>query len=198
LTVERAKPIIEWEERGSPLRWIGVLLAMGVAAAVGFLVGRDIIGERYVRRTVVPVRVPYASARSGAIGEPTVTVTPTGQESAVGGLAGRAIEQVEVKTELGGAPAANAEKRPRAPEPTPPKPKRYTVQVGVFLDSENSRLLQEDLKNRGYSSHLKTAEEGGQKLTRVRIGSYPNPDAAAAAAEEMWQQGYRVIVVPED
>jgi cell division septation protein DedD len=192
LTVERAKPIIEWEERGSPLRWIGVLLAMGVAAAVGFLVGRDIIGERYVKRTVVPVRLPYASARSGAIGEPMATVTPTGQEA----LAGRAIEQVEVRTELGRAAAANAGKRPRAPGPTPPK--RYTVQVGVFLDSENSRLLQEDLKNRGYSSHLKTAEEGGQKLTRVRIGSYPNPDAAAAAAEEMWQQGYRVIVVPED
>lgn len=171
------------------MRWTGVVLAIVAAAAVGFLVGRDIIGERYVKRTAVPVRVPYASARSGGIGESVVRVTPIEQE---------AIEQVEVRSEPGTTPTVQTEKPLPAPKPTPAKPTRYAVQVGVFLDPENSRLLREDLRNRGYSSRVEAKEEGGQKLTRVRVGSYPNADAAAAAAEEMWQQGYRVIVVPEN
>jgi cell division septation protein DedD len=164
---------------------------MAGAVALGFLVGRDIIGERYVRRTSVPVRVPYASARPGNVGKSVATVTPLEEE---------AVEQVEVRShpKTASPRPSSTENLSSSLQPKAPKPKRYTVQVGVFLGLANSRLLQEDLKNRGYSSHVSTAAEGGQKLTRVRVGSYPNPDAAAAAAEEMWQQGYRVVVVPED
>ena len=75
--------------------------------------------------------------------------------------------------------------------------RRFTLQVGAFLDERNTRVLVEDLNNRGYRASVKTDRNPSGAMHRVQTGSFTDEAAARRAADELRREGYTAVVTPE-
>lgn len=74
----------------------------------------------------------------------------------------------------------------------------FSVQVGAFTSGENARNLAETLRGRGYDVHHVTIREAsGRGLIAVRLGRYPDRQAAEAAAAEFRRAEGRDAIVRE-
>lgn len=176
----------------------GVLCAVAFLAAVGvggYVLGRDVIGEHYLKPQASPVTVP------GSVGEPTPaeTVPPTppllGSDPFAFLSKGKRVSKKPADRERPASSAEAGEEAARSAEAQGPR--RYTIQVGIYLDEENSRLLQEDLRNRGYLSRVTKEQDSGRTVHRVQMGPYSSEEAAQRMADELRAQGYRVNVIPQ-
>jgi peptidoglycan lytic transglycosylase len=73
----------------------------------------------------------------------------------------------------------------------------YAVQVGSFTDRSRAASLRDAIERELGLSGVAVNEGvlGGETVYRVRIGSYPDPEAARAAARRLAERGYRGIIV---
>jgi hypothetical protein len=164
------------------------VLMIAVCGAGGYFIGRDVIAERYLK----PGASALAPFSSGAPSQPGEN-SPQGVRL----LGSDPFVYVERRTGTARTPGAKGAGRAAGIRGGAAKPRRYTVQVGVFLDKEKSRLLQEELNNRGYSARLREVQDQGRMMHRVEAGSFADEQEARRMQEELSYQGYRVIVVPE-
>ena len=187
--MERAGGCHRLGERGSARSRVALGIALVVACVFGgYLLGRDVVGEHYLK--------PGASATpAGALGKPSGAPG----DSAKGAQILGSDPFIYLERKEGQRKAAGRSGAPRTTDrEAAPKPRRYTVQVGVFLDEGKSRLLQEELNNMGYSARLKDVKQQGKTVHRVQAGSFASEEEARRMTQELQQQGYRVIVVPEE
>jgi hypothetical protein len=186
--MERAGGCRRLGERGSARSKVALGIALVVVCVFGgYLLGRDVVGEHYLK--------PGASAApAGALGKPSGAPG----DSAKGAELLGSDPFIYLERKEGQRKAAGGSGAPRTNVSEAPKPRGYTVQVGVFLDEKNSRLLQEELNNKGYSARLKDVKQQGKTVHRVQAGSFASEQEAQRMTQELQQQGYRVIVVPEE
>jgi len=164
------------------------VLVIAVCGVGGYFMGRDVIAERYLKPGASAL-APFSSGGPSQAGENS----PQGVRL----LGSDPFVYVERRTGTARTPGPKAASAATRTGGTAAKPRRYTVQVGVFLDKEKSRLLQEELNNRGYSARLKDVNDQGTSMHRVEAGSFATEQEAQAMKEELAHEGYRVIVVPE-
>jgi rare lipoprotein A len=91
---------------------------------------------------------------------------------------------------------------PAAPDVAPAGPRSpstfaYTVQVGSFTDRGRAAGLRDAIERDLGPSGVAISEGalGGETVYRVRVGSYPDREAARAAARRLGERGYRGIIV---
>ncbi|GAB6040806.1 SPOR domain-containing protein [Endothiovibrio diazotrophicus] len=131
---------------------------------------------------------PEAPAAEPA--EPAAAVAPVAEENAaapaavVAGEAGRADE---TDTAAKAAPGTMIKTPAAAPTPMDaPDTPVYEVQVGLFLGRANAQHLHDRLQRAGYAVRIFTAVGSGERVWHaVRVGSFPDEEAAAAAARRI-------------
>jgi cell division septation protein DedD len=175
------------------------ILAVGIFLAVmgvgGYILGRDVIGEQYLKPRASPV------SSQGAVSEPKPMESAPKSPPLLGSDPFSFLGKPKQPSDR---PATSPEPRPGGGSGSPldqaskpSGPRRYTIQVGVYLDEQNSRLLQEDLRNRGYSSRVSKGEASGRTVHKVQMGTYSSQEDAQRMADELRAQGYRVNVIPQ-
>ena len=75
---------------------------------------------------------------------------------------------------------------------------RYTIQVASFRQLADAIARMEHLKVKGLSPHRALAQVGGKLWHRVRVGRYPNSQAAENALKQLESAGIYGIIVPAD
>ena len=96
-----------------------------------------------------------------------------------------------------------AQQKTEPPKPEPPKPEAsraeallsgqteaYVVQLGAYKDEANVASLRDKLKTEGFSTYTEKVAD----KTRVRVGPYPNRDAADKAADRLRKIGLNGVV----
>lgn len=174
--------------RGRTLATVFLVIALVLAcASAGYYVGRNVLGEQYIKRGASKLRsrpAPSIPANAAAVAEPTVIEEPQS-----------VIEPAEEEPE-----PARRERPTRAAareEQTPPAreaAQTVTLQLGYFLKSENAKALVQDLRNRGYSPRVSAARQGESTVHRVQMGPL-SPEQGRALAAELRRQGYEVGVL---
>lgn len=61
----------------------------------------------------------------------------------------------------------------------------WVVQLGSFGNSDNARRLRDQVRDKGYGSHLQTVERGDTTLTRVFSGPFSSKADAEAAKRDL-------------
>lgn len=94
-----------------------------------------------------------------------------------------------------------ASKPPALPDKKPPPPKTprgdaYVVQLESFANAANARQLQEKLNANGVKSYTEVVETRQGKLTRVRVGPFPDREAAEQALAKLKALGFNGVVRP--
>ena len=92
------------------------------------------------------------------------------------------------------SPAQNAKKEDSSVSGPPlqtntipsPQTKYYSVQLGVFANSEGALSLQQKLKIKGFSATLNSVGNN----TRVRVGEFASRDAASVALRDIKSAGF--------
>lgn len=84
--------------------------------------------------------------------------------------------------------ATAPEDPPEEPEPPTadlPEGTLYTVQVGAFVEAENSSRFSDRLEDAGLPAWTETARVEGRSFDRIRIGATPDLDEARGLASLM-------------
>jgi len=194
------------------------LVLMVAAVAGGYCAGRYLIGKRLMGQGASTIRSAESLGRVERQAEQTPSepeqVWSEGDEDSnvVGPEEWRPADQGGTRVQIDERKQARQSRerrseQPRATEETPrpvvadTQPKtgahRYTLQVGAFLDERNSRVLVDDLNNRGYRANVKTERNTGGSLHRVHTGEFSSEAEARRAANELRREGYTVVVTPE-
>jgi len=150
-----------------------------VCALSGFYLGRNVLGEQYLKRGAAKLRrhaAPYVPPAASRPAEPPLVEEP--------------LSLIEPAQREPRAPPQGARDRP----PTPARPAPVTLQLGCFLRTENAKLLVQDLRNRGYAPKVVLEKQGRSTLHRVQLGPMP-PGRARDLAAELQRQGYEVMVL---
>ncbi len=112
-----------------------------------------------------------------------------------------AIKKTEIK------PVEEAENKVpvRTPEvsknqtPTPIKSQEsFTVQVGVYSDSDNVKRLQEQLKQSGFSTHTEKVKTPKGDSLRLKAGNFNSRQDAVAALDKIKAIGLSGIVIANE
>lgn len=90
--------------------------------------------------------------------------------------------------------------KPTPAKPLEPKPEskpvvdnaRYLLQAGAFERNADADDLKARIALSGESARVEQAEVNGKTMYRVRMGPYPNAEAASAAKTNLAQQGIKV------
>ncbi|EGY52108.1 SPOR domain-containing protein [Neisseria shayeganii] len=69
------------------------------------------------------------------------------------------------------------------------EPRRTVIQVGAYTSEEQARAVQKRLADAGVSAYVAPSESNGNRLYRVRTGSYPSAAAANQALGKIKAQG---------
>jgi rare lipoprotein A len=77
-------------------------------------------------------------------------------------------------------------------------PAQYTVQVAVFTEEENARMLQERLNTRFGVVLIVPFETNIARFYRVQVGTYASEDRAEQAARKLTLEGLEPVVVRKD
>ena len=188
----------------------GLLLVFSLALVMlsGFLFGRFVIGEGYLRQTVTSAAVsPGQQSPSPGPQTPSapVSIPPLVEEPPASSLS-RAREWPEGSQET---PPPAAEERPAAEPPEqfsgPPLAaqaggeaprKEFTVQVGNFLRQESAEALAEQLRQSGKPARVVSQTREGITSYLVVSGAYPTESAARGAANALREeQGYEAFII---
>ncbi|HQV11754.1 MAG TPA: SPOR domain-containing protein [Nitrospira sp.] len=170
-------------------------------------------GENAVARPIAePVRSGTSSSEAGGEPErpdvtpPPVVIASPREEPAKPEPVKRDPAKVEVPArEPSRAPESKVDDAARAaailagkpvPVTTPPVSAAvaggFVVQLGAYRDQANANSLRGKLKAEGYPGYT---EKAGDK-TRVRVGPYPNREAAEAAMAKLKRLGLNGAVLP--
>lgn len=104
-------------------------------------------------------------------------------------------EKAEVK------PAPVAPVKVEEPRPVQPPQKKvatgegYAVQVGVFSDAGNVKMMQDKLAAAGFKSYTEKLDMAGGTKIRLRVGSYATHAEAEKALEKLKAAGSTGMVV---
>jgi cell division septation protein DedD len=163
---------------------VAVILA---CAGLGFYIGRNILGEQYLKLSAAKIRpLPAPQVQPRAAPEPPVIDEPA------------SLPEPEKQQEE--SPRRRRDSGPQTERPSRATPAAsdssgtVTLRLGSFLKADNAKNLVRDLRNRGYSPTVTLDKEGETPLHRVQMGPLP-PDRARALAAELERQGYDVGVV---
>jgi cell division septation protein DedD len=79
-------------------------------------------------------------------------------------------------------------------------PRKYSVQIGAFLDASNALRLAGDFKAKGYKPCLmKASDRQGRRWTVVRMGEFENVSSASMYAHSITGREQVVALVrPSD
>ena len=132
--------------------------------------------------------------RSG--GTASVERTPSASPASAGSSsdAGRAAPSAAVAEPEPARPATPTAPRPAAAER--PVAGGWAVQVGSFASRENAERLAQELKDKGFTSHVNESSGKGKRLWRVRVGPEPDRDSAVALGARLRAAGQPGSVVP--
>lgn len=75
---------------------------------------------------------------------------------------------------------------------------RYTVQVAVFSEEENARMLKERLSKKFGDIAIIPYESNLSRLYRVRVGSYASEERAEQVAVKLTLEGLEPVVLRKD
>lgn len=179
--------------------WIGMLLALTLLLAVGFLGGAfaGFLWEEprlvlaYLTGRTEPVEWSDAGSRESVAAAPDAlpsvelpSVSEAAPDPAPESVAKAPPEPEAESAPAPTAPAPKVVAKP-APEPALPAvaaaPGRFSVQVGAFGESGPAEQLAKRLRSRGYESYVVPATASGPATWRVRVGRV----AARAQAEKL-------------
>lgn len=203
--------------RGLLASAFSVLVMMGVIGGVGFLFGRYVVGEAYLKQSIAATqigkRIQPGATRGGrgqtAEDDLAKLTLPLEEGASAGDMHASAGRQP-----TGSAPDAGAEPSP-TPEASPPIPeeevapdaiatlspssedlKTYSLQVGLFARKENAQALLDDLHRNGFPGRIEAINQGGTTLHRVSSGPYWGETAAREAVEELKADGFQAVLLP--
>ena len=188
----------------------GLLLAssLGLVMLSGFLFGRFVIGEGYLRQTVAPAAVasqPLPAAPVPQSPPAPVFIPPLEEERPSPPTPG--VERLPQGATEEAAPGA--EQSPQPPAEESPggdsggaaagerSPKEFTVQVGTFLRRESAEALAEQLRQSGKPARVVESAGGRERMSFFRVvsGSYQTEAAARDAADGLKDQGYEAFII---
>jgi len=198
------------------------LVIMVVAGGGGYCLGRYIIGEKIIRQGAAPIRsagpvgrvsqqaeqAPEEPERvwAGEAEEPNAVGPEEWRPAAEGGTRVRINEREQTRSRLREQSVSRDRTLGRTTDAGPPRPvetqpkarpRRFTLQVGAFLDERNTRLLVEDLNNRGYRASVRTDRNPSGAMHRVQTGSFTDEAAARRAADALRREGYTAVITSE-
>lgn len=64
---------------------------------------------------------------------------------------------------------------------TPAPQETWSIQIGAFLDGENAKRQQEELRRQGIDLQIVETPEGGRSWFRTRLGEFPSRAEAESA-----------------
>jgi len=79
--------------------------------------------------------------------------------------------------------------------PKPAAPGSWAVQVGSFTSTENARKLAAELEARGFPAFVSRHDDGGNRLSRVRVGPAADRADAEALAARLQKAGQSAQIV---
>lgn len=176
---------LEVEIGGRQLLFVfaGLVLLVWLAFHFGRRLGRE--EGVQVSASRAPQSAALAEESAGAdltffddVGEQRSTGTPPPVTSG-------AAPEPEVRKPEAPRPAASAAPRPPEPRPSAGPGGRYEVQVAVASERLRAESLATGLRAKGYRPVVSSAISGGKTIWRVRVGGYPDLDAARAAAARL-------------
>ncbi|MCC6534829.1 MAG: SPOR domain-containing protein [Burkholderiales bacterium] len=147
---------------------------------------------------VAPGKAPSASADAGPAGSaetkpgaPAATDNTKDEPDKAPPAAKSALPKPPVKER---APAEAKKKTPDKAEAGDSKP--YVVQITALADADKAAELQQELTAKGLRAYTEKVKTAAGEVTRVRIGPFPNRDAADKERARIKSLGVDGNVVP--
>lgn len=195
-------------------RFVSALLLVAALALVffsGFLFGRYVIGEGYLRQTVASAMVasqpsPPVPPPAPLIPRTPVSIPPLEEEppAATASEGESSLPQPQEPATQGPEPGAAQPLPTPTPSPSSVKPapagsaeRGFSVQVGNFVRRESAEAFAEELRQSGRSAQVVLSVTGdeGTSSYRVLCGNYRTEAAARKAADELKDQGHEAFIV---
>jgi DedD protein len=147
--------------------------------------------------TIPPIPKPESIQQTPA---PAIPSTPTASTPRVAGMPTGPVVQPdsalapEGKRGLPNIAQAKPEAKPKPAQMHEIKPapvshadgeEPFVVQLGAFSNAANARALQKKLQENKFKAYTELVKNAGGERTRVRVGPYPNRDAAEAARDRL-------------
>ncbi|MEO8007411.1 MAG: SPOR domain-containing protein [Betaproteobacteria bacterium] len=147
--------------------------------------------------TIPPIPKPESIQQTPA---PAIPSTPTASSPRVAGMPTAGVVQPdpalapEAKRGLPNIAQAKPEAKPKPAQKHEIKPvpashadgeEPFVVQLGAFSNAANARALQKKLQDNKFKAYTELVKNAGGDRTRVRVGPYPNRDAADAARDRL-------------
>lgn len=79
--------------------------------------------------------------------------------------------------------------------PAPQAPGKFAIQVASLKDLDQARLLMNKFKEKGYPAFFQSSDLNGQTWHRIRIGPYPDREAAVRDQNRLKQAGVDCLVL---
>jgi len=92
--------------------------------------------------------------------------------------------------------ALEAKKKPQVKSESAVDGKRYVVQVTALADADKAQGIQKELAAKGLKAYTEKVTTASGEVTRVRIGPYPNREAAEKERARIKSFGFDGNVVP--
>lgn len=177
---------------GLKQRIIGALVLVSLAVIFVPMMFDEPHSERETTTIQIPEEPPFPEVE---MPEPETTevpayrieeMDPPGPNDSVAEAPEPTEAKVPTESSATGAPSQSepsAQTEPVAAEFTRSLEGAWVVQLGSFGSDENARRLREQVREKGYSSHLQSVIRGDTELTRVFSG----PFAEKAEAEKAKQ-----------
>lgn len=142
-------------------------------------------------RPAAPEKPPAAAGAAAAPPAPAkgADAAETRDDKAVDAKKARSL--LEGKTTAPARPAVEARADPAKAEPAKAEPAnaasdaRFVVQVGAFADPAKVRDVRRKVEAAGLKTYTQVVATSEGERTRVRVGPFPDKEAAAKAAEKI-------------
>ena len=188
------------------------LAVLGAALIVGFGIGRFVLGEAYLKRSIAsPVRSQSALGTSVTTppsnpGSPSgsgVNVPSLSAPSSTGSTPESSATPEEATPPDETAPGAENPASNPAPPPAPPPAggnaavTKYYLQAGTFLNPTMADQFAADLKRDGFSPQVVARRENDMVVHRVLIGPFPNEGSARSELDRLRQKDYDAFLTTQ-
>ncbi len=149
--------------------------------------------------TIPPIPKPESIQQTPAPA-PAISSTPAASSPRVAGMPTAPVVQPdpalapEAKRGLPNIAQAKPEAKPKPAQKHEIKPapashadgeEPFVVQLGAFSNAANARALQKKLQENKFKAYTELVKNAGGDRTRVRVGPYPNRDAAEVARDRL-------------
>jgi cell division septation protein DedD len=176
-----------FDRKSLALLLTGLAFAGGLLFFAGLLVGVNwaVPYETRIAALPPPPPIPEPLAEPAPAAEPPVVPLTEIEELPEPAVEAEPVEEpaASLATEALPVPEPPAPGLPEPVETAGPGP--YAVQVGAFLQAENSEEVVRDLEVRGYQPYVEPLTNArGRRFHTVRIGRYTRREEAARAATD--------------